>query len=85
MYSPENKSLHLKIICIDQKHLKKRTVYTVKLVYNGQPLGITKVGFVNKWTLFGASETTYLIFMGKIKTGFCGQETTIRRGCYAQV
>ena len=31
--------------------MKKRTVYTVKPVYNGQPLGITKVAFVNKWPL----------------------------------
>ena len=58
--------------------------YTVKPVYNGQPQGITKVAFVDKWPLFGASETTYPIFTGQVKTGLCRQET-IRRCCYAQV
>ena len=47
--------------------------------------GIIKVAFVDKWPLFRASETTYPIFTGQIKTGLCRQETTIRRCCYAQV
>ena len=47
--------------------------------------GITKVAFIDKWPLFGASETTYPIFTGQIKTGLCREETTIRRFCYAQV
>ena len=50
----------------------------------GQPRGITKMAFVDKWPLFGASETTYPIFTGHIKTGLCRQETTIRRCCYVQ-
>jgi len=41
-------------------------MYTVKPVYNGQPRGITKVAFVDKWPLFGVSETTYPIFTGQI-------------------
>jgi len=59
--------------------------YTVKPIYKGQPRGITKVAFVDRWPLFGASETTYLIFMGRIKTGLWRQETTIRRCPYEQV
>ena len=35
-----------------------------KPVYKGQPRGITKVAFVDRWPLFGASETTYPIFTG---------------------
>ena len=46
-------------------------MYTVKPVYNGQLRGITKVVFVDKWPLFGASEITYPIFTGQIKTGLC--------------
>ena len=62
-------------------------IYTVEPVYTGQPQGITKVAFVDKWPkiMFGASETTYPIFTGHIKTGLCRQESTIRRCCYAQV
>jgi len=37
------------------------------------------VTFVDRWPLFGASENTYQIFTGRIKTGLCGQETTTRR------
>jgi len=59
--------------------------YTVKPVYKGQPRGITKVALVDRWPLFGASETIYPIFTGRIKTGLCGQETTTRRCPYAQV
>jgi len=43
------------------------------------------MALVNRWPLFGALETTYPIFMGRIKTGLCGQETTTRRCPYAQV
>jgi len=32
---------------------------TVKPVYNGEPRGIGKVALIDKWPLFGASETTY--------------------------
>ena len=32
---------------------------TVKPVYKCQPQGITKVAFVDRWPLFGASETTF--------------------------
>ena len=39
----------------------------------------TKLSFVDKWPLFGGSETTYLIFTGQIKTGLSGQETATRR------
>ena len=53
-------------------------VVDTKPVYNGQPRGITKVAFVDKWPLFRTSETTYPIFTGQIKTGLCRQETTIR-------
>ena len=59
--------------------------FTIKPVYNGQPRGITKVAFVDKWPLFGASETNYPMFTGQIKTGLCRQETTIRRCCYGHV
>ena len=62
---------------------KKKNTY--KPVYKGQPRGITKVTFVDRWPLLGASETIYPIFMGWIKTGLCGQETTTRRCPYAQV
>ena len=31
---------------------------------------MTKVTFVDRWPLFGASETTYPIFTGQIKNGF---------------
>jgi len=58
--------------------------YTVKPVYKGQPRGTTKVAFVDRWSLFGASETTYRIFTGLTQTGLCGQETTTRRCPYAQ-
>jgi len=60
-------------------------VITVKPVYKGQPQGITKMAFVDRWPLFGASETTYPIFMGRIKTGLFRQETSTRRCPYAQV
>ena len=36
------------------------------------------------WPLFGASETTYLIFTGRIKTGLSEQETATRMCPYAQ-
>jgi len=41
---------------------KKKNTY--KPVYKGQPRGITKVTFVDRWPLLGASETIYPIFMG---------------------
>jgi len=47
--------------------------------------GITKVAFVDKWPLFGASKTTYPIFTWRIKTGPCKRETTTRRCPYAQI
>ena len=53
-------------------------VIDTKPVYNGQPRGITKVAFVDKWPLFRTSEITYPIFTRQIKTGLCRQETTIR-------
>ena len=59
--------------------------YTVKPVYKGQPRGITKVAFADRWPLFDALETTYPIFTGRIKTGLSGQENTTRRCPYAQV
>jgi len=31
-----------------------------------------KVAFVDRWLLFGASESTYPIFTRNIKTGPCG-------------
>ena len=49
--------------------------YIIKPVYNGHSQGITKKAFVNRWPLYGASETTYPIFTGQIKTGLSGQET----------
>ena len=58
---------------------------TVKPVYKGQSGGIIKVAFVDRWPLFRASESICPIFTGRIKTGFCGQETTTRRCPYAQV
>ena len=68
---------------------KKKTVsetpYIVKPVYKGQSLGITNVAFVDRWSLFVASETTYPMFTGRFKTGLCGQETTTRRCPYAQI
>jgi len=39
----------------------------------------------NRWPLFGASEITYQSFTGQIKTGLCGVETTSPRCPYAQV
>ena len=60
-------------------------LYTVKPVYKGQPRGITKVAFVDRWPLFGASETTYPMFTGQTKIGLCGQETTTRRCPYTQI
>ena len=60
-------------------------LYTVKPVYNGQLRATTKVTFVDRWPLFGASETTFANFTGRIKTGLCRQETTTRRCCYAHV
>ena len=71
---------------VNYYHVSISSIGTIyKPVYNGQPRGITKVSFVDKWPLFGASETTYPIFMGQIKPGLCWQETTIRRCCYAHV
>ena len=66
---------------------------TVKPVYNGQPQGITKVVFVERWPLLtivayvrsDGNSVSYPIFTGRIKTGLCGQETTTRRCPYAQV
>jgi len=58
---------------------------TVKPVYKGQPRGITKVASVDRWPLFGASETTYQSFTGQIKTGLCGLEATTRSCPYAKV
>ena len=46
---------------------------------------VTNVAFVDRWPLFGASESNYPMFTGRIKTGLCGQETTIRRCPYEQV
>jgi len=43
------------------------------------------MAFVDRWPLFGASETTYPIFKGRIQTGLCGQETTTCICPYAQV
>jgi len=57
----------------------------VKPVYKGQPLEITKVAFADRWPLFEALETAYMIFTGRIKTGLSGQETTTCRCPYAQV
>ena len=68
-----------------QREIQKFLKVDVKPVYNGQPRGITKVAFVDKWPFFGASETSYPIFIGQIKTGLCRQETTTRRCGYAQV
>ena len=50
-------------------------MYTVKHIYKGQPLGTTKVAFVDRWPLFRALETTYPLFIGQIKNGLCEQET----------
>jgi len=36
-----------------------RTWYTVKTVYKGQPRGITKVAFADRWPLFRTSETAF--------------------------
>jgi len=56
-------------------------VYTVKHIYKGQPLGTTKVAFVDRWPLFRTSETTYLMFTEKIKMAFVN-----RKPCpYAQI
>ena len=65
--------------------LKLVKYYTVKPVYNSQPQGMTKVAFVDRWPLFRALETTYLIFSGQIETGLCGHETITRRCPYAQI
>ena len=61
---------------------QKKCVHTC---HKGQSRGITKVAFVDRWLLFGASETTYPIFRGHIKTGLYGQETTTRMCSYTQV
>jgi len=58
---------------------------TVKPVYEGQSRGNIQVTLVDRWPLFGVLETTYPIFTGRITTGLCGQETTIRRCPYVQV
>jgi len=34
-------------------------ISTVKNVYKGQPQGITKVAFADRWPLFRTSETTF--------------------------
>jgi len=47
--------------------------------------GNTKLTFVDRWLLFGESETTFPIFTGRIKTGLYWQETTTLRCPYAQV
>jgi len=54
-------------------------------VYKGQPRGITNVASVDRWPLFGASETTYQSFTRQIKSGLCGLETTIRRCPYVEI
>ena len=46
---------------------------------------LQKKAFVNRWPLYGASETTYPIFTGQIKTGLSGQETANCRWPLAQV
>ena len=63
-----------------------------KPVYKGQPRGITKVAFVDRWPLFGASETTYPIFTGQIQSGLYSRKPLLagvvmhRFDCrYAQV
>jgi len=38
--------------------------YTFKPVYKSQPWGIAKVAFVERWHLFGASETNLSDFHG---------------------
>ena len=43
--------LHIYQLSGQVNHYPKYT-YTVKPVYNGQPWGITKVVFVNRWPLF---------------------------------
>ena len=58
---------------------------TVKPVYTGRPRGITIVAFVDRWLLFGASETIFTIFTRQTKTGLYRQETTTRRCPYTQV
>ena len=45
--------------------------YIIKPVYNGH----SKNGFCRQVAFVGASETTYPIFTGQIKTGLSGQET----------
>jgi len=52
-----------------------------KPVYKGQPRGIAKVAFVDKWPLSSASKTAYPL-SGRNITGLCEQVTTTRRCPY---
>ena len=51
-----------------------------KPVYEGQPRGITKVVFADRWPLFRKSETTFQFSQDELR-----QETTTHRCPYAQV
>ena len=45
-------------------------INTVKTVYKGQPRGITKVAFADRWPLFGASETTFRFSLDELRLVF---------------
>ena len=45
-------------------------VNTVKTVYKGQSQGITKVASVDRWPLFGASETTFRCSRDELRLAF---------------
>jgi len=54
-------------------------INTVKTVYKGQPRGITKVAFADRWPLFRMSETTFRFSQEELRLVF------VDRNHYSQV
>ena len=52
------------------KDVQLLKVNTVKTVYKGQSQGITKVASVDRWPLFGASETTFRCSRNELRLAF---------------
>ena len=70
--------------CLIIRAVARKTKIYIEVVQSNLSTKVSH-GELQKWLLFGASETTYPMFTGQTKTGLCEQETTSDRCPHAQV
>ena len=70
--------------CLIIRAVARKTKIYIEVVQSNLSTKVSHGG-LQKWPLFGASETTYPMFTGQTKTDLCGQETTSDRSLHAQV